>query len=130
MTTYNWSRGIGSTITAVHDHGLAYMTEIPGTAFCYHISHSNVVPTHRGKGLGSLYHRERLDHIETLGATLATCVVNKNNVAEIKILQRNGWKFLHEFPDKEREETLILCCRDIGEVPYKADQQGESENDI
>jgi ribosomal protein S18 acetylase RimI-like enzyme len=122
----------GWAVRFTHTHGWGTATRTPGSGEVYHIHDVYVSYKERGKGLGNKYHEERIKYLEDQGdVTLVTCIVNKKNEAEIKILKKNGWKFLHEFDNKERDQRLILCCRHIGLVEkYDPEQQPFDEDDI
>ena len=95
-----------------HGYGAAYGTRLPGTEEVTHIHGAWVHYREQGKGFGSEYHRDRLDHFEKDECIkLLTCIVNKDNAAEVKILKNNGWEFLKEFNNGFSD--LILCCKEV-----------------
>jgi ribosomal protein S18 acetylase RimI-like enzyme len=113
-----------------HEYGAASSISLPGTSEIEHIHGAYVNYNQRGKGLGDLYHLQRLEYFTDSDKTqLLTCVVNMRNEPQVKILRKYGWKFLHEFKSYDGE-TLCLCCRDVPQNSYSADQQGDTEDDI
>lgn len=121
-----------------HQHGFAYGSQLEGTEQVLHMWHSAVGYGHRGKGLGSQYHKERLDYIEDSNGdlqstTLLTCVVNLCNTAQLKIVRKNGWKEVHRFKSARGLEhpDLAFFVRDVPfEIKYDKDQQADDEADI
>lgn len=75
-----------------HEHGRAVGTEFPDCTASVFMSGFSVEPEHRGKGLGSQYHVERLEWFKknTCVSDLF-CLVYKDNEPERKILVKNGW---------------------------------------
>jgi ribosomal protein S18 acetylase RimI-like enzyme len=115
-----------------HPHGHARADFLEGTEEILHFNSSYVLSDHRDKGLGALYHKERLDHFLTNDCVkMFTCVVNKKNEAQVKILKRNGWTFGFEV-ESYYGNTLIFCNRPNKEFTfeYDKDQQGDKEDDI
>ena len=81
---------------------------LPGTEEVKHISGASVQSDYRRLGLGLKYHGERLEFFKEEGCTKAlTCIVNANNVAEIKILETHGWERLKTFKGLENQDLLL-----------------------
>jgi hypothetical protein len=52
-----------------------------------------------------------------------------DNEPQVKILKKNGWKFLHEF-NSMYNEPLCLCVRDVRVVEYDPNQQPDGDEDV
>lgn len=112
-----------------HEHGFARALNTPGSGEVMHIFNSYINHNERGRGLGDQYHKERLNHfIADEKTTLLTCIVNMSNEPQVKILRKNGWKFVHEFKGLY-SENLCLCVRDVAQVPYDPSQEPDGEDD-
>lgn len=75
--------------------------------FCHDLAVSHGVSVgegRRGKGIGGAQHVERLDWANLYGLSYLLCTVNKNNLAERKILSKNGWKKLDDFRTQNSSE--------------------------
>lgn len=91
-----------------HEGASYQLTELPGCDQVV-VSHGAFVPTHiRGKGIGDRAHKHRLSHIKELGFDYAVCTVDAANVAQIKILTKNGWHKLQEFVSSKTAHTVQL----------------------
>lgn len=113
-----------------HEHGSCVGTHLPGTGEVVHLANSYITHQQRGKGLGSQYHQERLNHlIDDEKVTLVTCIIRMDNEPQVKILKKNGWKFLHEF-NSMYNEPLCLCVRDVRVVEYDPNQQPDGDEDV
>jgi hypothetical protein len=120
----------GSTVDFHHPQGHAQGTSLCGTHEVIHMHSAFVLHDMQKRGKGSEYHRERLDWLESHEEyVLATCIVHDTNIAQKKILEKNGWKFLHKFKSKF-DEPLWLCARDVVPAKYSPDQAGDSSDDI
>lgn len=104
---------VGETIVFGHEFGQARATPIPGTGEVFHVHSFYVNFNHRNRGLGSQYHKERLDFfIEQPCITTLTCVVKADNVAELKIMKKFGWEQLKAFRNTDGE-PLFLFSKDV-----------------
>lgn len=107
-----WSTEPGPVVEFEHGHGKALGVPFCGTNEVIHISDSVVEEKFRGKGLGDIYHKERLEFLKEEGSfKYVTCIVNSENLAQIKIVENNGWKCLDSF--KGYHGTLRLYGRVI-----------------
>ena len=78
------------------------------------VSHaSNIIKEYRGFGLGDYFHKERLQLAKDMGYSCVTCTTISSNEAEIKILQNNGWKKVHEFKNSRTGNTVHMWVKDI-----------------
>lgn len=93
--------------------GFYELNPFPG---CNQIVISNHVFMHkenRGRGYGSLSHKKRLSKIKALGYDYSICTVKKTNEVEIHILEKNGWKFLDSFFNRETGHEVCLYGRRV-----------------
>lgn len=128
----DWKPSYPFGYTFSYEHGAAHSMSLPGTAEVEHVHGFYVNYNQRGRGLGDLYHLERLEwFIQNEKTQLLTCVVNMKNDPEIKILRKYGWKFLHEFKSYDGD-TLCLCCRDVhtSQNMYNKNQVGDTDEDV
>jgi GNAT superfamily N-acetyltransferase len=95
--------------------GFYELNPFPGCNQIVVSNHSWVAPEHRGKGLGTVIHKERLDVMKVLGYDYAICTVKLGNVAQINILNKNGWKCLDEFLNRETGNTVLVFGRRLQE---------------
>jgi GNAT superfamily N-acetyltransferase len=119
--------------TVLEDHVViasCFATNFFGTEQVIHLHTSQVYHTHRSKGIGSKFHKERLDHFEEEGCTdLLTCIVNTANEPQMKILKKHGWKFVYKFMSNEQE--LCFCVYDVPKpIPYDPNQQMVEDDDL
>lgn len=81
-----------------HEHGEARGSSLTGTDEVMHIHSAFVSFDARGQGLGDKYHKERINLLtEEACIKYLTCIVNSDNQAQIKIVEKNGWELLKEF---------------------------------
>lgn len=87
----------------------------PGFEASLGISHSVYVPLKDcGKGLGTKAHAYRLGVAKYLGFKNLICTVRISNIAQIKILNKFGWKELHRLGTYCN--TVILYLKDLSDV--------------
>ncbi len=80
----------------------------------YVISHYSVVNLeYRGKGLGTLLNKFRIELCKQLGYTAILCTDLKTNEAQRKILHKNGWKDIHEILNKRTGNRVCLTVHNI-----------------
>lgn len=74
------------------------------------VSHAVFVPPEdRGRGWGKEANLERLTYMfNELGYDYALCTVDSANLAQVKILEGNGWKKLDEFKSSKTGHTVCL----------------------
>lgn len=88
--------------------GYYELNPFPGCNQLVVSNHSWIPPESRGKGLGDAAHKDRLHQMKALGYNYALCTVKADNVAQIKLLERNGWKKLDGFLNTETENFVEL----------------------
>lgn len=93
--------------------GYYELNPFPGCNQVVVSNHSWIPPANRGKGMGDYAHRERLHQIRALGYNYALCTVKADNVAQIAILERNGWKKLDDFFNTETGNQVELWGKHV-----------------
>jgi len=91
--------------------GTYELDSLPGCAqIC--VSHNAFVfPVMRGQKKAEDWHKRRLAEIKRLGYDRVICTVRINNLAQIKILERNGWSKMHEFTSSYSGNVVQLYIR-------------------
>lgn len=90
--------------------------ELTGLPGCNQIAvshHAFIVPAMRGKGLGHITHRTRLDLIKQLGYDYALCTTDAANEPQRKILEAAGWNQLDQFKNSETNHEVIIWGKTI-----------------
>lgn len=77
------------------------------------VFHSVFNPTERQKGRGRLAHDARIDQARFLGYNAAMCTVNMDNEAQLKILEKAGWKNVHSFKSIKTGHTVGIFVKEI-----------------
>jgi RimJ/RimL family protein N-acetyltransferase len=93
--------------------GFYELNPFPGCNQIVVSNHAFIPKEHRGKGLGSMAHKHRLEHIKQLGYDYVMCTVHENNEPQIKILENNGWTYLDFFLNKETSKLLRIYGKRI-----------------
>jgi len=88
--------------------GFYELNPFPGCNQIVISNHSFVPKQARGKGIGTRDHSDRLEQIESLGYDYAICTVKEDNIPQIKILEKNYWKHLDTFTNRETENTVRI----------------------
>lgn len=95
--------------------GFFELNPFPGCNQIVVSNHSWIPPEQRGQGKGTVIHKERLQKIRLLGYDYAICTVKATNEAQINILNRNGWKCLDEFLNRETGNVVLIFGRKMQE---------------
>jgi GNAT superfamily N-acetyltransferase len=95
------------------EFGFYELNPFPGSNQIVVSNHAFIYPQYRGKGLGQLQHKERLAEAKKLGYNYILCTVNKSNMAEIHILQKNGWDYLSFFENVETDHTVSIYGKSL-----------------
>jgi L-amino acid N-acyltransferase YncA len=78
------------------------------------VSHSVFVhKDQRGRGLGKEANANRLVEMRGLGYDYALCTVDKTNVAQLKILEGNGWTRLDSFKSSKTDHTVAIYGKEL-----------------
>jgi predicted GNAT superfamily acetyltransferase len=97
-------------------HGGFYeLNPFPGCNQLVVSNHSWICPSKRGKGLGTVIHRQRLEKAKILGYDYVLCTVKADNVPQINLLNHNGWKCLDEFHNRETGNDVMIFGRRLQE---------------
>lgn len=90
--------------------------EIDNLPGCSQIAvfHSVFIPAvNRAKGLGAYAHKKRLELAADLVYDVSLCTVNLSNTAQLKILESNGWKKVHEFFSRKTNNNVGIFVKDL-----------------
>ncbi len=72
-----------------------------------------VSPDFRGKGVNSLLNNFRIDIAKDLGYGLLMCTDLKSNTPQMKTLDKNGWKHIHEFKNPRTGNILNITIKGL-----------------
>ena len=72
-----------------------------------------VNPEFRGKGVNSLLNNFRIDIAKHLGYGLLMCTDLKSNTPQMKTLDKNGWKHIHEFKNPRTGNILNVTIKEL-----------------
>lgn len=100
--------------------GFYELNNFPGCNQVVVSNHTFIYKEKRGKGYGSIQHKERLAKASSLGYDYIICTVKVNNKIEIEILEKNGWKRLDTFYNTETDNDIYIYGRKLNEQLHKA----------
>lgn len=87
------------------------ITTMPG---CTQIGVSHGVFSRvRGSGMAVEANHERCKAMVEMGYDYAVCTVDVSNTAQVKVLERNGWKFLSAFKSSKTGHVVSLYGRPL-----------------
>ena len=90
-------------------HGSFQLTDLPGCSqVC--VSHGAFV-RERGKGHGSIDHKQHLKLAKQLGYNYILCTVEVSNDVQRLILRKNRWRFITEFYSNKTQHYVELWGR-------------------
>jgi len=72
-----------------------------------------VNPDFRGKGVNVLLNNFRIDIAKHLGYGLLLCTDLKSNTPQMKTLDKNGWKHIHEFKNPRTGNILNVTIKEL-----------------
>ena len=72
-----------------------------------------VHPEFRGKGVNSLLNNFRINIARHLGYGLLMCTDLKSNIPQMKTLDKNGWKHIHEFENPRTGNILNVTIKEL-----------------
>lgn len=98
------------------DHSISDIENLPGTTQVGVSYGMFVFPWDRRMGWGTKEHPERLRQFQKLGYDYVLCTVNLGNEAQVKILERFGWKRLDWFRSAKTEHAVAVYGKDLTKV--------------
>lgn len=101
------------TMRFANEYGYYELTPFPGNNFMVVSNNAFIYPHYRGKGHGQTQHKERLAKARELGYSAIVCTVNKNNAAEIHILEQNGWTRCGDIYNRNLDEYAHMYHRGL-----------------
>lgn len=113
--THYGKENYGEKYISVQDLGwMSYsLTPMPG-CHAVLVSHDSWLNKDRqGFGLGDYFHKERLRLAQDANISCMTCTVEEGNEVEKHILEKNGWKKVHEFHNKHTENEVGLWVKNL-----------------
>ena len=72
-----------------------------------------VHPDFRGKGVNIILNNFRIDIAKHLGYGLLMCTDLKSNTPQMKTLDKNGWKHIHEFQNPRTGNILNITIKEL-----------------
>ena len=72
-----------------------------------------VHPDFRGKGVNIILNNFRIDIAKHLGYGLLMCTDLKSNVPQMKTLDKNCWKHIHEFQNPRTGNILNITIKEL-----------------
>ena len=72
-----------------------------------------VNPEFRGKGVNIILNNFRIDIAKDLGYGLLMCTDLKSNTPQMKTLDKNGWKHIHEFKNPRTGNILNVTIKEL-----------------
>lgn len=72
-----------------------------------------VYPEFRGKGINIILNNFRIDIAKHLGYGLLMCTDLKSNTPQMKTLDKNGWKHIHEFKNPRTGNMLNITIKEL-----------------
>ena len=72
-----------------------------------------VNPEFRGKGVNIILNNFRIDIATHLGYGLLMCTDLKSNISQMKTLDKNGWKHIHEFKNPRTGNILNVTIKEL-----------------
>ena len=72
-----------------------------------------VNPDFRGKGVNIILNNFRIDIAKHLGYGLLMCTDLKSNTPQMKTLDKNGWKHIHEFKNPRTGNILNVTIKEL-----------------
>ena len=86
---------------------------MPGSSQIAVFHSAFVLPQYRKHGIGESAHRDRLQAAEDLLYDYAICTVDSKNEFQIKILESNNWKLLHDFYSNKTGHRVLIYGRKL-----------------
>jgi RimJ/RimL family protein N-acetyltransferase len=91
------------------------LNHFPGCNQIVISNHSCIYPKYRGKGLGTQLAREKIQVATDEGFDYMIATVVSTNTAQLKIMEKNGWKLLDTFFNRESGNEVNIFGRRLSE---------------
>tara|TARA_Y100000310_G_scaffold33171_1_gene31367 strand:- start:1392 stop:1712 length:321 start_codon:yes stop_codon:yes gene_type:complete len=88
--------------------GFYELNPFPGCNQLVISNHAFIYPKFRGKGLGTIAHKERLKKAKELGYDCLLCTCKSSNTVQLKILAKNGWTKIWSFRNNETDSDVEI----------------------
>ena len=89
------------------------LIQIPGCCGICISTGTYVNPDFRGKGVNIILNNFRIDIATYLGYGLLMCTDLKSNIPQMKTLDKNGWKHIHEFKNPRTGNILNITIKEL-----------------
>lgn len=95
------------------ENGFYQLEPFPGNSAICVSTAACIYLDRRGKGLGKLQHKQRLDCARDLGYTYIIATVNRDNKRELHILISNGWQQLATFVQPQTGQGNLVFGKEL-----------------
>ena len=89
------------------------LIQMPGCCGICISTGTYVNPEFRGKGVNIILNNFRVDIAKHLGYGLLMCTDLKSNISQMKTLDKNGWKHIHEFKNPRTGNILNVTIKEL-----------------
>ena len=89
------------------------LIQMPGCCGICISTGTYVNPEFRGKGVNIILNNFRIDIATYLGYGLLMCTDLKSNMPQMKTLDKNGWKHIHEFKNPRTGNILNVTIKEL-----------------
>ena len=89
------------------------LIQMPGCCGICISTGTYVNPDFRGKGVNIILNNFRIDIATYLGYGLLMCTDLKSNIPQMKTLDKNGWKHIHEFKNPRTGNILNVTIKEL-----------------
>ena len=89
------------------------LIQMPGCCGICISTGTYINPEFRGKGVNIILNNFRIDIAKHLGYGLLMCTDLKSNTPQMKTLDKNGWKHVHEFNNPRTGNILNVTIKEL-----------------
>ena len=89
------------------------MSQLPGCCMYLTCFHMYITDKYRGKGLGTLLQSMKEEIARYLGYTFLICTVTDNNESQKKVLEKTGWKMIHQEENKRSCNIVNMYIKKV-----------------
>ena len=89
------------------------LIQMPGCCGICISTGTYINPEFRGKGVNIILNNFRIDIATYLGYGLLMCTDLKSNIPQMKTLDKNGWKHVHEFNNPRTGNILNVTIKEL-----------------